>query len=221
MHRSPWARVLIQCVRPCGVVAHALHAVATDRRAHRRDTGLDGRRPPPGRHGVEHADGRGGPVLGVIAVAVGQVRMGGHQRERRVAGHLLVGEVTEPAADGRVVALRDVAEGVGPRQIAREPDVSRGRGMADRGVDVAVAGVPVARAPVELRPEVGLAPAQLGAQHLGQEPVVAVPLVGAIQGTTSALARARSRSRSAEPTSSSTASHSGPDRRAPTSAAGR
>ena len=121
-------------------------------------------------------------MLGVIAVAVGQVGVGGHERQRRVAGHLLVGEVTEPAANGRVVALRDVPEGVGPQQIAGEPDVSRGRGMADRRIDVAVVGVPVARAPVELRLELGLAPAQLRAQHLGQEPVVAVPLVGAIQG---------------------------------------
>ena len=120
-------------------------------------------------------------MLGVIAVAAGQVGVGGHERQRRVAGHLLVGEVSEPAADARVVALRDVSEGVGPQQIAGEPNVSRGRGVADRGVHIAVVGVPLARAPVELRLEPGLAPAQLRAQHLRKETVVAVPLVGAVQ----------------------------------------
>ena len=121
-------------------------------------------------------------MLGVIAVAVGQMGVGGHERQRRIAGHLLVGEVTEPAADRRVVALRDVAERVGPQQIPGEPHVAGGRGVAYRRIDVTVVGVPLARAPVELCLERGLAPTQLRPQHLGQEPVVAIPLVGAVQG---------------------------------------
>ena len=217
IHRSPRAVVRIQRVGARGVVAHALHAVAGDRRPHRRDAGLERRRPAPGRHAVERASGRGGPVLGVIAVAVGEVGVGGHERQRRVAGHLLVGEVAEPAADGRVVALRDVAEGVGPQQIAREPHVSRGRGMADRGVDVIVVGVPAARAPVQL----GL---ELAARAGAARPAASAPAARG-SGTTRPCgpggrpgrwpARGPEASRPSPP-ASSTASHSGPESRSST-----
>ena len=52
--------------------------------------------------------------------------------------------------------------------------------MPDRRVDVVTVGVPLARAPVQLDLEVGVAPAQLGAKHLCQENVVAVPVVSAV-----------------------------------------
>jgi len=130
---------------------------------------------------MQRASGRGGPVLGVIALAVGEVGVGRHERQRGVAGHLLVGEVAEPAAEGRVVALGDVAEGIRPQQISRELRVARRCGMADRGVDVIVRGVPAAGAPVQVAFELRLVAAQLGPEHLRQQAVVAVPLVRAVQ----------------------------------------
>ena len=181
VQRAPRAVVGFQRIGAGGVVAHALHAVAGDRRPHHSDARPQGRLAAPSREAVERASGRGRPVLGVVTAAVGKVGVGGHQGQGHGAGDLLVGEVTEPATDGRVVALRDVPEGVGPQQVAREPDVLGGRGMADRGVDVVVIGIPATRAPMQLALELGLVPAQLGAQRLREQPVVAVPLVGAIQ----------------------------------------
>ena len=53
--------------------------------------------------------------------------------------------------------------------------------MADGGVDVVVAHMPAARTAVQLVREVGIAPAQLGAEHLREQAVEAVPRVGAVE----------------------------------------
>ena len=53
--------------------------------------------------------GGGRPVLDEVALAAGELAVGGRERERRVGGDLRVGEPTEPAFDGRLAPVTDRA----------------------------------------------------------------------------------------------------------------
>ena len=94
---------------------------------------------------------------------------------------LLGREALEPAADDRVAAAHDPAGGDVPQQIGGAVDVAGRDGVVDRAVDLAARGVPGARPAVEVALDLGLAPAQLGAQHVREQAVVAVAVVGAVE----------------------------------------
>ena len=77
--------------------------------------------------------------------------------------------------------MGQVAQRGTPDQLARARSIAGRDGVADGGVDVVVAHVPAARTAVQLGREVGIAPAQLRAEHLREQAVEAVPRVGAVE----------------------------------------
>ena len=81
---------------------------------------------------------------------------------------LLVAEAIQRLLHRSVSAMADETEEVRPKQITCEARVARGDRVADRSVDVVVAGLPRRRPPVQLRLELWLGPAKLSAQHLGE-----------------------------------------------------
>ena len=73
------------------------------------------------------------------------------------------------------------AGGDAPQQIGGAVDVAGRDGVVDRAVGLAARGVPRARPAVEVALDLGLAPAQLGAEHVREQAVVAVAVVGAVE----------------------------------------
>ena len=125
--------------------------------------------------------GGGRPVLDEVALPAGELAGGRRERERRVGGDLRVGEPTEPAFDGRLAPVTDRTHDVVPDELSRALDVAAADRMMQRAVEVARPLMPVAGTAVELLLDLGLAPVQLSPQHLAEQPVVAVALVGAVE----------------------------------------
>src|SRR3954471_20767116 len=109
-----------------------------------------------------------------VPVAIREVRARGSQREGRQSPDLVLGEVLEPALHPRVASAHDITRHVSPEELSRSPYVPRIDRVIDGAVAVAVRGVPIAGAAVNLALAAGLEMAQLRAEHLAEEPVVPV-----------------------------------------------
>ena len=113
-----------------------------------------------------------GPIFDAVSITAGKPAGGGNQRERRLGGDLLVAEVLQPAFDRCVSTVAHEPQQIGPEQIAGESGVAGGDRVVDRPVHVSVPHVRCRRSAVQLRLELRLRPAKLGAQHLGEQTVM-------------------------------------------------
>ena len=156
-------------------------------------------------------------MLGVIAVAVGQVGVGGHERQRRVAGHLLVGEVTEPAADASRCGPAGCSGRRWPtadrRRAERLPRPRRGGSRRRRRRGRRASGSRAGGALARARARAGAAARAASAPGDRGSGTTRRCGPGGRPGRWPARGRAAARP---SPTRSSTASHSGPERRSST-----
>ena len=105
------------------------------------------------------------------------------ENEARVLRDSLGGEALEAA--NRLVPAAEMRVGIGKPLPGDEPDrcvdLAGGEGVADGRVRLSLLGEPLVRALVELGDEPGLALRELGAEQIGEELVVAVPLAAVVE----------------------------------------
>ncbi len=159
--------------RVLGVLGHEFQTVAPERGAERGDSAGD-LRLGGGCRGSE-------PVLGAIAVAVGELRAGGRQGQARVACDLGIGEPAQPMLDGRARALLDRARHAAPDQVPGALDLVRGERMVEPALGVSGADVPGAGAPVQPRLESAIGAVEVGAKQLGEKAMVPEALARAVE----------------------------------------
>ena len=131
---------------------------------------------------AEAARGGRGPVLDAVAIAGGERRSSPRRGRGADAAAISSGakRSSQPRHD-RVAAAHDPAGGDAPQQLGGAVDVARRDGVVDRAVGLAARGVPGAGPAVQVALDLGLAPAQLGAEHVREQAVVAVAVVGAVE----------------------------------------
>ena len=159
------------------VVAHAGEPVAPERRAQRGDARrrrrgprCAPRRPPP----ASARRGRPGPWTSCVPAAA--------QGEPRVSGDLGVREAAQPVLHrGASTPCSSELGQAAPDEVAGALDLVRGERVLEAALAVADTRVPGAGAPVQRGLELRLGAAQLGAQHLAEQAVMAVALGRAVE----------------------------------------
>ena len=113
---------------------------------------------------------------------------GGHPRsdqgdgEHGPIGEHLVGQRFEPASQGAFLAALTQSGGGELDQSCRIVDVVAGHRVFDRCRGFAVGGVPAAGSSVEFVDQIGVFVGQPGAEHVGEEVVIAVPVASIVEG---------------------------------------
>ena len=168
----PWALGGRQLAGARRVGGHRCDAVPTERGAERSDACSVGRRELELR-GVQCALSSSGTTLG-------RVKGRGRQPERGLARELARGEGAQPLAEHRFAPVAKAAARQLPQHLAGARDVASGGRVPDGHRGIAVAGVPRSGAAVQTRLELRLGPGQLGAQHGGDERVMAERDIAAV-----------------------------------------
>ncbi len=121
------------------------------------------------------------PVLGDVALAVGELHPRGREREPRVGGDLgLVNRVSQCSTAALEPCSSDVGRSAQTRSPAR-PTSSAASACWSARLAAAGPRVPGARPAVQAGLDAGLGPVQLGPQHVGEQAVIAEALGGAIE----------------------------------------
>ncbi len=115
-------------------------------------------------------------ALGVLEVPVLQTAAGDGGRQPRVGGDDVGGQLRHRAAHRGGPAAQEQLEPVLGDQAACLLPVLAGEGVADRGHRLALLGVPARRAAVQEGDLLGVRVAQVRAQQLAEQRVVAVPV---------------------------------------------